>query len=245
MPANSNFQQAIREAQSSSLIGPNVVNKALPYVGGGMALTGLGVLGGLSLQATNNPLFGPLFIVAFIAEIVLFFMASSAANNANNSKALPLLTGFSLLTGFTLSGIVGLAIQVAGMGAIGTAVFATGITFVIASSVGRKMSDNVGQALQGAVGLGLLGLIIAMVFQFVGGLFAPGMFGGSGFELMIAGFGTVLFVAMSFVDFYTMPRRYNDEQYLAGALGMYLTYINLFVFVLRLIIALQGGGRRD
>ena len=172
MPANSNFQQAIREAQSSALIGPNVVNKALPYVGGGMALTGLGVLGGLSLQATNNPLFGPLFIVAFIAEIVLFFMASSAANNANNSKALPLLTGFSLLTGFTLSGIVGLAIQVAGMGAIGTAVFATGITFVIASSVGRKMSDNVGQALQGAVGLGLLGLIIAMVFQFVGGLFA-------------------------------------------------------------------------
>ena len=74
MPANSNFQQAIREAQSSALIGPNVVNKALPYVGGGMALTGLGVLGGLSLQATNNPLFGPLFIVAFIAEIVLFFI---------------------------------------------------------------------------------------------------------------------------------------------------------------------------
>ena len=53
------------------------------------------------------------------------------------------------------------------------------------------------------------------------------------------------FVAMSFVDFYTMPRRYNDDQYLAGALGMYLTYINLFVFILRLMIALQGGGRRD
>jgi hypothetical protein len=28
-------------------------------------------------------------------------------------------------------------------------------------------------------------------------------------------------------------------------LGMYLTYINLFIFILRLIIALQGGGRRD
>jgi len=54
-----------------------------------------------------------------------------------------------------------------------------------------------------------------------------------------------LFVAMSFVDFYTMPRRYNDDQNLAGALGMYLTYINLFVFILRLMIALQGGGRRD
>ena len=63
--------------------------------------------------------------------------------------------------------------------------------------------------------------------------------------LLIAGFGTVLFVGMAFVDFYTMPRTYRDDQYLAGALGMYLTYINLFIFILRLIIALQGGGRRD
>ena len=30
MPASSNFQDAIREAQSSALVGPNVVNKALP-----------------------------------------------------------------------------------------------------------------------------------------------------------------------------------------------------------------------
>ena len=31
MPASSNFQQAIREAQSRAIVGPNVVNKALPY----------------------------------------------------------------------------------------------------------------------------------------------------------------------------------------------------------------------
>ena len=55
----------------------------------------------------------------------------------------------------------------------------------------------------------------------------------------------MLFVGAAFVDFYTMPRTYSDDQYLAGALGMYLTYINLFIFILRLIIALQGGGRRD
>ena len=57
--------------------------------------------------------------------------------------------------------------------------------------------------------------------------------------------GTVLFVGMAFVDFYTMPRTYTDDQYLSGALGMYLTYINLFIFILRLIIAIQGGGRRN
>ena len=245
MPASSNFQQAIREAQSSALVGPNVVNKALPYVGGGMVLTAGGVIGGLSLQVANPGLFMPLFWVALIGNFILFFVAQNVAMKANNSTALPLLSAYSVITGFTLSGIVAIAIGSAGMGAVGTAALATGITFAVASVVGRRMSDSVGQALSGVVGLGLIGLLVAMLVQFVGGLFAPGMFGGSGFELMIAGFGTVLFVGMSFVDFYTMPRTYRDDQYLAGALGMYLTYINLFIFILRLMIALQGGGRRD
>lgn len=245
MPASSNFQQVIREAQSSALVGPNVVNKALPYVGGGMVLTAVGVIGGLSLIAANSPLFMPLFWVALIGNFILFFIAQNVAMKGNNTTALPLLSTYSLITGFTLSGLVAYAIGAAGIGAIGTAALAAGLTFVVASFAGRRMSDSVGQSLSAVVGLGLIGLIIAMVVQLVGSFFAPGMFGGNGFELMIAGFGTVLFVGVAFVDFYTMPRTYNDEQYLAGALGMYLTYINLFIFILRLIIALQGGGRRD
>ena len=59
MPASSNFNQAIRDAQTSSIVGPNVVQKALPYVGGGMVLTSLGVLAGVSLIATNPSLFQP------------------------------------------------------------------------------------------------------------------------------------------------------------------------------------------
>jgi FtsH-binding integral membrane protein len=245
MPASSNFQQAIREAQSSALVGPNVVNKALPYVGGGMVLTAAGVTGGLALMASNPPLFMPIFWVALIGNFILFFVAQNAAMKGNNATALPILTLYSLLTGFTLSGIVAMAIGTAGIGSIGTAALATGITFVAASVVGRRMSDSIGQALSGVVGLGIIGLLIAMVVQIVGGIFAPATFHGTGFELLIAGFGTVLFVGAAFVDFYTMPRTYSDDQYLAGALGMYLTYINLFIFILRLIIALQGGGRRD
>jgi len=244
MPASSNFQEAIREAQSSALVGPNVVNKALPYVGGGMVLTAGGVMGGLALMASNPSLFMPLFWVALIGNFVLFFVAQNVAMKGNNSTALPLLAAYSLITGYTLSGLVAMAIGTAGIGAIGTAALATGITFVAASVMGRRMSDNLGQALSGVVGLGILGLIIAMVVQVIGGIFVPG-FGGGGFELMIAGFGTVIFVGAAFVDFYTMPRTYSDDQYLAGALGMYLTYINLFIFILRLVIALNGGGRRD
>jgi FtsH-binding integral membrane protein len=245
MPASSNFQQAIREAQYGGLVGPNVVNKALPYVGGGMVLTAAGVIGGLGLMASNAALFMPLFWVALIGNFILFFIAQNVATRGDNATALPLLTAYSLLTGFTLSGIVSYAVTTAGIGAVATAALATGITFVVASFTGRRMSDNVGQALSSVVGLGILGLVIAMLVQVVGSIFAPGIFASGGFELLIAGLGTVLFVGAAFVDFYTMPRTYGDNQYLAGALGMYLTYINLFVFVLRLIIAMQGGGRRD
>ena len=245
MPASSNFQQAIREAQIGGLVGPNVVNRALPYVGGGMVLTAGGIMGGLALMASNAALFMPLFWVALIGNFILFFVAQNVATKGDNNTALPLLAAYSLLTGFTLSGIVSYAVATAGIGAVGTAALATGITFIAASVVGRRMSDSVGQALTGAVGLGVLGLVVAMVIQVVGSIFAPGVFAAGAFELLIAGFGTILFVGAAFVDFYTMPRTYNDNQYLAGALGMYLTYINLFVFVLRLIIALQGGGRRD
>ena len=78
MPASSNFQEAIREAQSSALVGPNVVNKALPYVGGGMVLTAGGVLGGLAMMASPL-LFMPLFWVALIGNFILFFVAQNVA----------------------------------------------------------------------------------------------------------------------------------------------------------------------
>jgi FtsH-binding integral membrane protein len=236
--------EAFSVEQSSALVGPNVVNKALPYVGGGMVLTAGGVMGGLALMASNPALFMPLFWVALIGNFILFFAAQNVAMKANNGTALPLLAAYSLITGYTLSGLVAMAIGTAGIGAIGTAALATGVTFVAASVMGRRMSDSVGQALSGVVGLGIIGLVIAMLVQIVGGIFVPG-FGMGGFELMIAGFGTVIFVGAAFVDFYTMPRSYRDDQYLAGALSMYLTYINLFIFILRLVIALNGGGRRD
>ena len=240
MPAQSNFQAAIRDAQASALVGPNVVNNALPFVGGGMVLTAVGTWGGLSM--VGSPAFMPLFWVALIGNLVLFFVARGVAIRGNNSTALPLLALYSLITGFTLSGLVAVAIGVAGIGGVGTAALATGATFLIASVFGRRMSDSVGQALGQVVGLGIIGLLIAMVIQIIGGLFLPG-FGGSGLELMIAGFGTVLFTGAAFLDFYTMPRTYRDDQYLAGALGMYLTYINLFIFILQLVIALSGSSR--
>jgi FtsH-binding integral membrane protein len=59
-------------------------------------------------------------------------------------------------------------------------------------------------------------------------------------EIAISGIGVFLFVGCAVVDFYVLPRSYRDDQYLPAALSMYLTYINLFVFILRLIIAINS-----
>ena len=100
-------------------------------------------------------------------------------------------------------------------------------------------------------GMRAIAILLVLVFH-IEESFLPGGFIGVDVFFVISGFIITKNIELSvrenrfsFVDFYTMPRRYNDDQYLAGALGMYLTYINLFVFILRLMIALQGGGRRD
>ena len=67
-----------------------------------------------------------------------------------------------------------------------------------------------------------------------------GVYTPSWLEVAISGIGVAIFAGVAVVDFYILPRTYKDEQYLPAALSMYLTYINLFVFILRLLIALNG-----
>ncbi len=47
MSNTSNFRKAMQEVQGQSILGPNVIGNALPYLGGGLVLTALGTYGGL------------------------------------------------------------------------------------------------------------------------------------------------------------------------------------------------------
>ena len=239
MSNTSNFRGAIREAKGRALVGPNVIANALPYLGGGLILTALGTYGGLRVLQTNPALFMPTFIGAMIAQLVLFFVAQNVAIKGNNSTALPLLATYSLLTGYTLSGIVNLALRTNGVGiaGIGIAALGCGITFIAARQIGSNLSDQDGLALAKTVQIGVIALIVVMLLQLVFAMF--GSFTPSWLEIGISGIGVLLFAGASVVDFYVLPRSYRDDQYLPAALSMYLTYINLFVFILRLMIALN------
>jgi FtsH-binding integral membrane protein len=240
MSNTSNFRNAIREAKNQALIGPNVIANALPYVGGGLVLTALAAYGGLGVIRTNPGLFMPTFIGAVILELILFFVAQNVAEKGNKGVALPLLATYSLLSGYTLSGLIYLALRTQGVGiqGIGIAALGCGITFIGARQVGSNLSDSDGMALTKTINLGVIALVVVCLAQF--GLALFGVYTPNWLEIAISGLGVLLFVGASVVDFYILPRTYSDEQYLPAALSMYLTYINLFVFILRLLIAFNG-----
>jgi FtsH-binding integral membrane protein len=60
------------------------------------------------------------FWIALIAEFALFFVASGVAQKGKNSVALPLLATYSLLSGYTLSGLIFLALRTPGVGLQGS-----------------------------------------------------------------------------------------------------------------------------
>ncbi|GBE94485.1 Bax inhibitor-1/YccA family protein [Nostoc cycadae] len=240
MSNTSNFREAIRDAKTQALIGPNVIANALPYVGGGLVLTALGTYGGLGVIRTNPGIFFPTFIGAVILELILFFVAQNVAEKGKKAIALPLLATYSLLSGYTLSGLVFVALRTQGVGiqGIGIAALGCGVTFIVARQIGSNLSEQDGMALSKTISLGVIALLVVCAVQFLFALF--GVYTPTWLEIGISGLGVFLFVGVSVVDFYILPRTYRNDQYLPAALSMYLTYINLFVFILRLLIALNG-----
>lgn len=240
MSNTSNFRKAVQDAKSQSIIGSNVIAKALPLLGGGLVLTAVGTFGGLQVIKNNPQIFMPTFIGAVILELILFFVASSVAQKGNNSVALPLLATYSLLSGYTLSGIVFLALQTQGVGinGVGFAALGCGVTFIAARSIGSNLSEQDGMALTKTVQLGLIALFVVLIGQLLLRVF--GIYTPSFLEVAISGIGVLLFVGAAVVDFFILPRTYRDDQYISAALSMYLTYINLFVFILRFLIAINS-----
>lgn len=239
MSNTSNFREAIRKAKGEALVGPNVIAKALPFVGGGLILTALGTYGGLGVMNARPELFMPTFWGALVLELILFFVARNVAEKENNSVALPLLATYSLLTGYTLSGIVYVALsnQQVGISGIGFAALGCGITFIAARQIGSNLSDEDGMALAKTVRLGIIALFVVLIGQILFTVFTGQI--PQFLDIAISGAGVFLFAGAAVVDFYILPRAYKDEQYLSAALSMYLTYVNLFIFILRLLIAIN------
>lgn len=199
---------------------------------------GLGTLltAGVAFLTVNTPLINlaanPLILVgALIAEIGLVIGISFGFNRISALTATALFLVYAALNGFTLS-IVLMAFTTA---SVVSAFVATGALFGAMSIIGyttRVDLSRLGTYLM----MALIGLLIAMVVN---------MFISSGpLDIIVSVLGVLIFTALTAYDTQRIGRMaaQMDAQGEAGAklgifgaLKLYLDFINMFLFILRLI----------
>ncbi len=103
------------------------------------------------------------------------------------------------------------------------------------------------------VGLTAYTFISKKDFSFLGGIVYVGLFAVMGIMLVnifvqsqaadmaVSWIGSVLFSLFILFDTSRIMRTHESDEYVSGALSLYLDFINLFLFILRLL----SGGRRN
>ena len=202
-----------------------------------LVTTGASILT-LSVPALLRLALNPLVLIgAIIGELVLVIALSRAIMRMSTQMAIGGFVVYAALNGFTLS-MIFLAYNLGSIAlAFGTTVILFGVMTMIAMTTSIDLSKY-GSYLMMAV----IGLVIAMVVN---------MFANSGpLDYIISCAGVLIFTALTAYDTQKLHRLAADPQIQAegaalltkisvlGALTLYLDFINLFLFILRLV-----GGR--
>jgi FtsH-binding integral membrane protein len=182
----------------------------------------------------SNPM--TMWILLF-AELGLVFAISGGVNRMASSTAAGLFILFSVVNGLTLSSIF----LIYEIGTIATTFFVTGLTFGATSFYGYVTKTDL-SSFGKYLFMALIGIIIASVANI--------FLHSSGLDWIISYVGVLLFVGLTAYDTQKI-KRMGEQAYalspesfrkvaIIGALALYLDFINLFLFLLRIF-----GGRRD
>lgn len=168
-----------------------------------------------------------------IAPLILVFMFSSAVRKMNVSKAQTIFWSFSALMGFSFSVIL---LAFTPQSIFQTFIITSG-SFGALCLYGYTTKKDL-TAMGTFMMMGLWGLIFAMIINF--------FMQSSGFAYLISIIGVVIFAGLTAYDTQKIREMYidgsstsNDTAAIAGALALYLDFINLFLMLIRLM-----GNRR-
>jgi FtsH-binding integral membrane protein len=187
------------------------------------------------LQLAMNP---AVLIGAIIGELVLVMAIGFGLRRMSPGLATTLFLVYSAVNGFTLS----LIFVVYNLGTIQVAFLSTAALFATMTVIGYTTQIDLTQY-RSYFMIGLIGLVVAMVINI--------FLRSSAFDFAISIFGVLLFTALTAYDTQKIKRMAADPQIEAdgslsaklsilGALTLYLDFVNLFLFLLRLF----GGNRR-
>lgn len=204
-----------------------------------MAL-GLLVTFAAAFVTATTPLFyvvNSLYLLFTIAELALVIVLSARVQNMSVGAARGVFLGYALLNGMVLSYYF-IAFSV---GTLVMAFLATAVYFGLMAVYGTTTHKDL-------TGWGprlMMGLVALIVTSLIGMLFGFG-FGSS---VLYCGIGLVLFMLLTAYDTQKLQQMYAyyagdpelaEKASIYGALTLYLDFINIFLYVVRLL----GNNRR-
>ena len=217
---------------------PALMRKVFVWMTLALVITGLTAYGVATSPAILSLIFSSkvTFFGLIIAEFALVFAISGAINRLSLSTATMLFILYSVINGATLSSIF-FAFSVA---TISKVFFITAGTFGAMALVGYTTKTDL-TSMGKLLFMALLGIIIASVVN----MFVA----SSGLDLILSYVGVLVFVGLTAYDTQKIkqmcqaaPDASESTQKLAliGALSLYLDFINLFLYLLRIF-----GNNRD
>ena len=217
---------------------PALMRKVFVWMTLALAITGLTAYGVATSPTILSLIFSSkvTFFGLIIAEFALVFAISGAINRLSLSTATMLFILYSVINGATLSSIF-FAFSVA---TISKVFFITAGTFGAMALVGYTTKTDL-TSMGKLLFMALLGIIIASVVN----MFVA----SSGLDLILSYVGVLVFVGLTAYDTQKIkqmcqaaPNASESTQKLAliGALSLYLDFINLFLYLLRIF-----GNNRD
>lgn len=229
--------QAQLTAQQAESIQASFFNKVYAWMCLALALTGFIAMRTVQSDALLNIIFGNqiVFFGLIIAELGIVFWMSSAIARISSNMAILLFLLYSALNGLTLSVLLLLYTQAS----VAQTFFITAGTFGLMSAYGyftKKDLSSWGNLLF----MALIGLIIATVVNI--------FWANPTLYWLISYAGVLIFVGLTAYDTQKIKKMSLELQVdseegrkgaIMGALTLYLDFINMFIFLLRIF-----GNRR-
>ena len=165
-----------------------------------------------------------------IAEVVLLLVISAGINKLSLTTATLLFVLYSVINGATLS-IIFVAYSI---GTISTVFFITAGTFAVMAFIGYVVKADL-SGMGKILFMALIGIIIATIVN----LFVK----SSGLDMIISYAGVLIFVGLTAYDTQKIKNmlmmagdtsEMSQKIALLGALSLYLDFINLFIYLLRI-----------
>ena len=217
-------------AASQPVAAANALIQRVSY----LLCTALLVTAGAAYWAASVQLSPALFLPLILGTFGCVIGLSFARNNPTLS--LVLLYGLSVLEGLLMGPMLGAIARgypygaaVIGEAALLSSVIVAGLgTYVWVSG---KDFGGLGKFLI----LALFGLIIVGLIRFFVP-FSPGL------SLGYAVIGALIFAGFTLYDFSNIKFRYGPNDYVLATVALYLDFINLFWFLIQILLSLSGGG---